>query len=172
MSDSEKENSVSDSKKKVSYAKALKKLATYCAYQERCHFEVMSKLEELQVNEEDAKKVFQTLLDQDFVNEKRFVESFVRGRFGLKRWGRVRIRQELKMRDISDQLIREGLDLLEPEAYHDTLIYLAERKWKLTKETNLYKKKSKVVRFLIFRGFESEMVWEVVRELSNKEEAL
>jgi regulatory protein len=171
MSVPEKENSVSDSKKKVSYAKALKKLSTYCAYQERSIFEVMSKLEELEVNEEDAKKVFQTLQEQDFINEKRFVESFVRGRFGLKRWGRIRIRQELKMRDISDHLIMEGLDLLEPDEYHETLVYLAERKWKLTKETNLYKKKAKVVRFLIFRGFESEMVWEVVRELSNIEEA-
>jgi regulatory protein len=171
MSVPEKENSVSDSKKKVSYAKALKKLSTYCAYQERSIFEVMSKLEELEVNEEDAKKVFQTLQEQDFVNEKRFVESFVRGRFGLKRWGRIRIRQELKMRDISDHLIKDGLDLLEPEEYHETLVYLAERKWKLTNETNLYKKKAKVVRFLIFRGFESEMVWEFIKELSNKEEA-
>jgi regulatory protein len=170
MSVPEKENSVSDSKKKVSYAKALKKLSTFCAYQERSVFEVMSKLEELEVNEEVAEKVFQTLQDQDFINEKRFVESFVRGRFGLKRWGRIRIRQELKMRDIPDQMIMEGLDLLAPEEYHDTLVYLAVRKWKLTNETNLYKKKAKVVRFLVFRGFEPEMVWEEVRELANKEE--
>ncbi|EPR67168.1 regulatory protein RecX [Cyclobacterium qasimii] len=97
----------------------------------------------------DAEKILQTLQDQDFINEKRFVESFVKGRFNLKRWGRIRIRQELKMRGIPNQLIQEGLELLAPEEYQDTLLHLAERKWKLTNEENLYKRKTKVVRFLV-----------------------
>lgn len=169
MSVPEKGNSVSGSKKNNSYSKALKKIAAYCAYQERAISEVVTKLDEIDLEEDEKEKILQDLIEQDFINEKRFVRSFVKGRFNLKRWGRVRIRQELKMRGISDQLVQEGLDLLQPEEYHDTLLHLADRKWKLTNEVDLYKKKSKVGRFLIFRGFESDLVWEIVEQMESKD---
>ena len=173
MSVPEKGNMDSGSKKKNSYSKALKKTAGYCAYQERTISEVVSKLDEMEDEMElekgEAERILQTLQDQDFINEKRFVESFVKGRFNLKRWGRIRIRQELKMRGIANQLIQDGLELLAPEEYQDTLLHLAERKWKLTNEENLYKRKTKVVRFLVFRGFEPDLVWEVVEEMGAKE---
>ena len=148
MSVPEKGKSDSGTKKKMDHSKAFNKVAAYCAYQERAISEVLAKLEEMEVDQEEAQSIIQTLQDQDFINEQRFVESFVRGRFGLKRWGRIRIHQELKMRDIPDQLIMEGLDLLSSEDYQSTLVYLAERKWKLTHENNLYKKKTKVVRVI------------------------
>ena len=169
MSVPEKGNMDSGSKKKSSYSKALKKIAGYCAYQERAISEVVSKLDEMELEMGDREKILQTLQDQDFINEKRFVESFVKGRFNLKRWGRIRIRQELKMRGIPNQLIQEGLELLAPEEYQDTLLHLAERKWKLTNEENLYKRKTKVVRFLVFRGFEPDLVWEVVEAISTND---
>ncbi|WP_339925390.1 regulatory protein RecX [uncultured Cyclobacterium sp.] len=169
MSVPEKGNMDSGSKKKSSYSKALKKIAGYCAYQERAISEVVSKLDEMELEMGDREKILQTLQDQDFINEKRFVESFVKGRFNLKRWGRIRIRQELKMRGIPNQLIQKGLELLAPEEYQDTLLHLAERKWKLTNEENLYKRKTKVVRFLVFRGFEPDLVWEVVEAISTND---
>ena len=174
MSVPEKGNSVSGSKKKNSYSKGLKKIAAYCAYQERAISEVVSKLNEIGLEEGEAEKILQTLIDQDFINEKRFVEGFVKGRFNLKRWGRIRIRQELKMREIPNHLIQEGLELLAPEDYHNTLLHLAERKWKLTNDDNLYKRKTKVVRFLVFRGFEPDLYgklwrnWELKMRFSNE----
>lgn len=168
MSVPEKGNSVSGSKKKNSYSKVLKKTAAYCAYQERAISEVVAKLDETDLEAVEKDEILQNLIAQGFINEKRFVESFVKGRFNLKRWGRIRIRQELKMRGISDPLVQEGLDLLQPEEYYDTLQHLADRKWKLTTDDNLYKRKSKVARFLVFRGFETDLVWEIVDELSTK----
>jgi len=167
MSVPEKENSVPGSKKKLSYSTALKKISNFCAYQERSLFEVRVKLEDWGLKPEEVDKLISRLVEQDFLNEKRFVDSFVRGRFGLKKWGKVRIRQELKMRQIPNDMIMEALDALDEVDYEETLHFLAKRKWKLTRESDLYKKKAKVSRFLLFRGFESDLIKEVVDKLAT-----
>lgn len=167
MSVPEKENSVPGAKKKLSYSSALKKISSFCAYQERSLFEVRAKLEDWGLQAEEVDKLISRLEEQDFLNEKRFVESFVRGRFGLKKWGKVRIRQELKMRQIPNDMIMEALNALNEVEYEETLNFLAERKWKLTKEPDLYKKKAKVSRFLLFRGFESDRIKDVVDKLAT-----
>lgn len=167
MSVPEKENSDPGRKKKLGYSTALKKISSFCAYQERSIFEVRGKLEDWGLHAEEVEKLLSRLVEQDFLNEKRFVDSFVKGRFGLKKWGKVRIRQELKMRQIPNEIILESLDALDDGEYEETLNFLAERKWKLTKEPDLYKKKAKVSRFLLFRGFETDLIKEVVDRLAT-----
>lgn len=167
MSIPEKGNAASGSKKKMSFSQGLKKISSYCAYQERCLMEVQNKLEEWGLSSSDTEKIIGKLLENDFLNESRFVESYVRGKFGLKKWGKVRIRQELKMREISNELIREALDAIDESEYQETLKFLAERKWKLTGEPDLYKKKAKVARFLAFRGFEADLIRDIVDDLAN-----
>lgn len=129
--------------------------------------EVQNKLEEYGLPPADIDKIIGKLLENDFINERRFVESYVRGKFGLKKWGKVRIRQELKMREISNESIREALDAIDETEYQETLRFLADRKWKLTREPDLYKKKAKVTRFLAFRGFEADRIREVVDGLAS-----
>ncbi|MDN3689735.1 regulatory protein RecX [Cyclobacterium jeungdonense] len=167
MSIPEKGNAVSSSKKKVGFSQGLKKISSYCAYQERCLMEVQNKLEEWGLTSSDTDKIIGKLLENDFLNEGRFVESYVRGKFGLKKWGKVRIRQELKMREISDDLIRDALEAIDEREYQETLKFLADRKWKLTREPDLYKKKAKVTRFLAFRGFEPDLIRNTVDELAS-----
>ncbi|SHM40227.1 regulatory protein [Cyclobacterium lianum] len=167
MSVPEKENSDTGAKKKPGYAAALRRIASFCAYQERSHFEVRGKLEDWGLGPEEIGKLIARLEEQDFLNEKRFVDSFVRGRFGLKKWGKIRIRQELKMRQISEDLIRDSLAALDESEYEETLRFLAERKWKLTNEADPYKKKAKVSRFLLFRGFEADLIKDVVDGLAT-----
>ena len=142
--------------------------ASYCAYQERCGLELRAKLEEWELPEAQIEVVLQRLSEEGFFDERRFVESFVRGRFSIKKWGRVRIRQELKLRAISEELIRFGLEFIDPEMYLEVLNSLAERKWQATQETNLFKKKAKVHRFLLFRGFENDLIKETLDRLSQQ----
>lgn len=167
MSIPEKGNAASSSKKKVGFSQGLKKISSYCAYQDRCLMEVRNKLEEWGLDTSDTDKIIGKLLENGFINEGRFVESYVRGKFGLKKWGMVRIRQELKMREISNELIREALDAIDKKEYQETLEFLADRKWKLTREPDLYKKKAKVIRFLAFRGFEPDLIRDIVDDLAN-----
>lgn len=167
MSLSEKENSGHLPKKKVSLAKANVRIAAYCAYQERCISEVRNKLDEFALDPSQIDAILEKLIEEGFLNETRFAEAFVRGRFTLKKWGRVRIRQELKMRDIPEHIIRKALDLIDGDEYWAVLKYLAARKWKLTQELNELKKKAKVQRFLVFRGFENDLIRDVISELTR-----
>jgi len=167
MSLSEKENSGQAPKKKISLAKSQERIAAYCAYQERCIAEVRSKLEELGLNPSQIDPVLDKLTNEGFLNEERFAEAFVKGRFTLKKWGRIRIRQELKMRDIPEDIIIKAIEQIDGEEYWAVLKYLAERKWKLTQEPNELKKKAKVQRFLVFRGFENDLIRDVIGELTK-----
>ena len=162
MSDSEKEYSAQESKKGLGFSKILQKISSYCAYQERCLSEVRNKLSDFGLNSEEEGTIINKLLEQDFINEKRFAETFVRGRFTLKKWGKVRIRQELKMRSLPNDLISTALDQIEDDAYVSTLMQLARRKWVLIKDNDVIKKKAKVHRFLMFRGFEPEFIKETL----------
>jgi len=167
MSLSEKENSVPVPKKKISLAQANERIAAYCAYQERCISEVRNKLEEFGLNSSQMDPILNKLTEEGFINETRFAEAFVRGRFTLKKWGRVRIRQELKMRYIPENIIVDALAKIDWDEYWAVLQYLAERKWKLTQEPNELKKKAKVQRFLLFRGFENDLIRDVIGEVTK-----
>lgn len=167
MSLSEKENSGQVPKKKISLAKAKERIAAYCAFQERCVSEVRNKLEEFGLNSAEIDPVLEKLTEERFIDETRFTEAFVRGRFNLKKWGRLRIRQELKMRDIPENIIMNALAIIDGDEYWAVLQYLAERKWKQTQEPNELNKKAKVQRFLLFRGFENDLIREVIRELTR-----
>ncbi|WP_158860879.1 regulatory protein RecX [Lunatibacter salilacus] len=167
MSLSEKENSGHVPKKKISLAKAKERIAAYCAYQERCISEVRNKLEEFGLNPSQIDPILEKLAEEGFLNENRFAEAFVRGRFTLKKWGRVRIRQELKMRDIPEDTIQMALNLIDSDEYWAVLQFLAERKWKLTQETNELKKRAKVQRFLVFRGFENDLIRDVIEQITK-----
>ncbi len=148
-----------------SQEEAFEKLTTFCAYQERCPWEVRRKLYEKDIKDEPAEKIIAELIAAEFVNEERYARSFARGKFRLKKWGRNRIRMELKMREISEDLIRKGLSEIDPEEYYDTLLTQTEKKWETTREPEAYKKKFKVTQYLMNKGFEMDLVKEAIESL-------
>ena len=136
---------------------ALKKLQRYCAYQDRCHQEVRTKLLKLQVYGDDLEQIMAELIRENFLNEQRFAESYVRGKFRMKKWGRVKIKIELKKRKISDYCIRKGMQEIEEEEYLETLQSLI-----LKKRPDVVGKinpKKAIADYLIRKGYESELVW-------------
>lgn len=165
MSLAEKENSGQVPKKKISLSKTKDRIAAYCAYQERCISEVRTKLEELGLDPSQMDPMVGKLIEEGFLNEERYAEAFVRGRFSVKKWGKIRIRQELKMREIPEDTIVRALKLIDGDDYLSVLRYLAERKLKLTEDANPLKRKAKVQRFLLFRGFENDLIRDVVEQL-------
>ena len=150
-----------------SQEEAFEKLTTFCAYQERCPWEVRRKLYEKGIKDEPAEKIISELIADEFVNEERYARSFARGKFRLKKWGRNRIRMELKMREISEDLIRKGMTEIDPEEYYDTLLSQTEKKWETTREPEAYKKKFKVTQYLMSKGFEMDLVKEAIEGLNT-----
>lgn len=146
---------------------ALLKAANYCAYQERCHDEVRNKLSEWGVWGTDADEVVLKLIEQNYLNEERFARAYAGGKFRTQHWGRIKIKLELKARHISDYCIRAGMQEISDKDYHDTLQRLASQKWKETKDTNPLSKRNKVARYLAGKGFEQDLTWEVLREITG-----
>jgi len=153
--------------KPVTYnlSEATKKLEHYCAYQERCHKEVVNKLWELGMRSHEIDEIVVHLINNNYLNEERFAQTFARGKFSIKKWGRNRILSELKKRNISKYTINSALKEIDEEAYLRTFHVLTEKKWESLKEKNLQKKKRKLADYLFYRGWESELVYQKISEL-------
>ena len=138
------------------------KLAKYCVYQDRCHWEVETKFHEFNLIPEAKDEIFIYLIQHNFLNEERFVKSYVNGKFHQKKWGRIKIRMELKKRKIPVKLIENGLNEIEEEEYISTLHHWFERKKsELKSEKNHFVRKAKIRRFLLQKGFENELIMDL-----------
>ncbi len=109
-------------KKYISQAEALQKLQRYCAYQDRCHSEVRSKLLDLGIYGDELEEIIAELITDNFLNEERFARSYARGKFNIKKWGRHRIKQELKRRQITDYCLRKAMEEIEETDYLNTCL--------------------------------------------------
>ncbi|MFV5690965.1 regulatory protein RecX [Flavobacterium sp. LT1R49] len=153
-----------------SIKEAIHKIEHFCAYQERCHQEVVQKLRSMKMDSEEIDTIMVHLISDNFLNEERFACSFARGKHRIKHWGKIRIVNELKSKKITQTLINSALKEISPEEYATTFHTLAERHWESIRETNLIKKRKKFCDYMLRRGFESNLVFEKVKELENLKE--
>ncbi len=109
--------------------------------------------------------IVSALIQDNYLNEERFARSYARGKFNIKKWGRNRIVNELKQRNISRYNIKAALSEIDPEQYHETLDTLVEKKWASLTDTDLQKKKRKLLNYLLYRGWESQYVYEKIQSL-------
>ncbi|MRX69162.1 regulatory protein [Flavobacterium resistens] len=142
---------------------ALQKLEHFCAYQERCHDEVIAKLQSLKMTSDEIDFIVVKLIEDNFLNETRFACSFARGKHRIKHWGKIRITNELKARHISSTNITLALKEISAEEYENTFNDLAERCWNSIQEKNILKKRKKFCDYLLRRGYESNFVYEKVK---------
>jgi regulatory protein len=149
---------------------AINKIEHFCAYQERCHEEVVQKLRSMKMDSEEIDTIMVHLISDNFLNEERFACSFARGKHRIKHWGKIRIVNELKSKKITQTLINSALKEISPEEYAITFHTLAERHWESIRETNLMKKRKKFCDYMLRRGFESNLVFDKVKELENSKE--
>lgn len=151
--------------KTYSVDEALVLAKKYCAYQDRCHKEVSNKLLGIHMIPEVISHIIAELIQENYLNEERFSKSFARGKFRIKKWGKNRIVRELKFRDISKYNIDTALKEISDDAYFETLHQLATKRLAQINESNYYKKKKKLCDYLLYRGWESSLVFEKANEL-------
>lgn len=152
--------------KTYSLEEAQTQLENYCAYQERCHKEVEQKLREMKMIPKAVEIIIEHLLQNNLLNESRFSQAFARGKFTNKKWGKQRIVRELKFRNISEYNIQLALKEITETDYLTTFNTLAEKRFlQLSSEKNLQKKRKKLADYLLYRGWESHLVWEKIKEL-------
>ncbi len=152
-------------KKTYTIEQAKRKLEHYCAYQERCHQEVQRKLQSMHMIPEAIDVIIVHLLEHNFLNEERYAKAFVSGKFRIKHWGKQRLTLELKRKEVSKYNIDHALRTIEEEDYLHALDCLAEKKAATIKESNPYKKRKKLADYLLYRGWESYLVYDKVNAL-------
>lgn len=145
----------------VMTADLMEQIRHYCAYQERCHSEVRKKLYDLSFSGADMEEVMGTLIEEDFLNEERFARSYCRGKFRLKHWGRQKIINHLRQKQVSEYCIHKGLEEIGEEDYERVFQDLFQKKWRsLSTEKNHWIKKKKTRDYLLAKGFEPELIYE------------
>lgn len=140
------------------------RIRRYCAFQERSQQEVRDKLYAWGLHRKEVESFLADLVAEGYLKEERFASAFVGGKFRIKKWGRNKIRQALKVKQVSEPLIRQALGSIDEREYRKTLMrVIAEREAKL-KESDPFKRKQLLARHAIQRGFEPELVWQVLGE--------
>ncbi len=144
--------------KHLTKEQALQKLKHFCAYQERCHNEVKEKLYNLGVWKRDHDEIIATLIEENYLNEERFAIAYAGGKFRIKKWGRVKIKYELKQKQVSEYCIKKALKQIEEGTYLEVLGKLAKEKYALLKNEQYLVRKKKTIDYLIGRGFETGLI--------------
>jgi len=147
---------------------SVPKIKQYCAFQERCHAEVRDKLYSFGLNKIEVEEIISTLITENYLNEERFAIHYAGGKFRMKQWGKNKIKQALKFKQVSDYCIKKALKEIDAQEYQKTFEKLAEQKLKTLKgEKNIFIKKRKLQDFLLMKGYETEMIREVVNKIGK-----
>ena len=147
---------------------ALTKIKQYCAYQERSHSEVKDRLYGFGLRTDEVDEILATLIQENYCNEERFAEMFTGGKFRMKQWGRVKIRRALQEKRVSDFCIKKALRQIDEDEYAKTLEKLAETKWNtLRSEKNIFTKMGRARDYLLQKGYESDLVTQIITKLRN-----
>ncbi len=150
------------SQKSYTVEEAQKALEHYCSYQERTHKEVDQKLQSLGMIPLVREEILVYLLQNNFLNEERFARAYARGKFNQNRWGRVKIKQNLLQKGISEANIKIGLTEIDPDAYIEMIQRLAEKYEFKNKGKNSYEKKQKLIRYLQQKGYEFDLIYKSI----------
>jgi regulatory protein len=144
---------------------ALNKIFRYCAYQERSHREVKAKLFEFGLSSAKVDEIISYLITEGFLNEERYAKAYAGGKFRIMKWGKLKIQRELESSGVSSRNIARGLSEITSSEYSQTLLGLVKKKSNEVEDDNIYKKKNRVARFVMGKGYEPELVWEIVNDL-------
>lgn len=138
---------------------ALQKAKHYCAYQERCHAEVKDKLYSFGMNRKEVDELLSELISENFLNEERFAIMYAGGKFRIKQWGRNKIKNSLRQKQVSAYCITKALKTIDDQEYQKALFNFFEQKLKtLQKEKNIFIKKRKLQDHLLQKGFEPDLI--------------
>ncbi|HVU55075.1 MAG TPA: regulatory protein RecX [Puia sp.] len=156
-------------RQQLSLEQALQKARHYCAYQERCHSEVKEKLYGFGLRKQEVEEALSRLIEENYLNEERFAIQFAGGRFRMKQWGRIRIRYELKQKQVGDYCIKRALASIGEEEYDRALSRLAEEKWEDLQKEEPYIRRQKLQTWLTQKGYEMDKIQDALTELKEKQ---
>ena len=155
--------------KEISYSSALSKMQFICSRQERCCSDIRKKLDNWNLSFDDKDKIIQSLIDDKFLDEKRYTGFYVRDKYKFNKWGRIKISYHLKQKQIPEYIIMDAFDTISDELYEENLVEILSSKLRSTREEDPYKLKAKLYSFAQSRGFESNLILRNIEKLVHKD---
>ena len=147
------------------YEKALNAMRQLCSKQEKCHADIRTNLIKKGIYGLDLENIIATLIEEGYLDEERYARSFVRGKFRNNNWGRIKIRSGLKQKQISDYCIKKGLQEIDEEDYLQKIKELIQKKKRLVKGENAYVIIQKILRFMVSKGYEPELIHRTINKM-------
>ena len=148
-----------------SYEEALNRAAALCGSREVSSSHVRSKLKSWKVSEEVASRIIDRLEQEKFLDDRRFAVAYVRDKFRLNEWGKIKLTHMLRQKEIPDAIIVQALEQIDQDTYTRTCERLISEKAATLKETNPYKRKGKLFMYAAQRGFESDLIHRILSYL-------
>jgi len=142
---------------------ALLKAESWCAYQERSQQEVRNKLYEYGLHQTEVEDLISELITTNFINEERFAMAYASGKVNIKKWGKIKVKQGLKLKKVPDRLIQKALNSIDGDKYVANLLATAEKKSAVLTEKEPYKKKFKLITYLLSKGYELDIINDVLK---------
>jgi len=149
-------------KKSYTFEEIKQKLVNYCVYQDRCHSEIEQKMRDFLLIPEAKDEIFLYLINENYLNEERFTRSYIRGKFYIKHWGRTKIKMNLKQKGITEKLISKSMNEIDEDDYIKTVNKIYQDYFSKQKGLKDYQKKSKAIKHLISKGYEYDVILEVI----------
>jgi len=144
---------------------ALDRMQVLCSKSEKCSGDIKEKLKAYSLNDDEILKILESLKNDKFLDDSRFCTFYCRDKFKFNHWGKIKIRQTLKIKGVESSIIEESLALIDEDQYYKVILDLAEAKNKKINDTNIYSRKGKIFRFLGSKGFESELIYKAIAEI-------
>ncbi len=148
----------------LSKLQIIAKVESYCAYQERSTYEVKGKLQQWNLSPEEIEDILTHLIQQNFLNEARFAEAYTLGKFRINGWGKLKIRYELRLKQVSPELIKQSLQKIDDSDYIHKLEHLIEKKSSVLIERDPYKRRYKLMQYASTKGFEQELIADLLKK--------
>ena len=151
----------------MKYNEALSRAQNICSRQEKCTADIIKKLTDWEVHEEDINKILEQLRKDKYLDDTRYVCSFVNDKFGISKWGKVKIRYHLIQKGINEDIIKNALDEIDTDKYSDVLKDILLKKAKQIKTKSKKEKHQKLMTFAYQRGFSFDECYEIVQGIIN-----
>ena len=143
----------------------IEKIQSYCLYQDRCIKEVKNKLYSFKVSSQLVENIVEYLIDNDYLNEERYTKMFIQGKLRIKKWGRIKLKYELRSKGIDIKIINEHINQINEEDYIEYFNEFSTNKIKFLKGT-LNQKKRTFINYFTYRGWENDLIYQKLRDIN------
>jgi regulatory protein len=141
------------------------RMAALCSRSEQCSTDIHKKITAAGLSNDEADEIIEKLKAEKFIDDERYIRSYVSDKFKFNKWGKVKIRHYLKMKGLPDTLIQNGLDEIDSEKYREVLIKTLKERARKVKKKNKFEKMGQLIRFAQNRGFEPEIIHRYLNEV-------